>query len=87
MGLDTDLCNVAFLHMPAVGGPGLLDSELEKRNKKNSEIKKKQIVSVVHTNEMNVDELDYLGTGEHRWCIVLLLLAVHWLGLARCCNR
>lgn len=25
--------------------------------------------------------------GEHHWCIVLLLLVVHWWGLARCCNH
>lgn len=32
----TNLCNVAFLHMLAVGGPGLLDSELKKGGKKDN---------------------------------------------------
>lgn len=33
----TNLCNAAFLHMLAVGGPGLLDSELRRRRNKENE--------------------------------------------------
>lgn len=37
----TNLYSVAFLHMPVVGGPGLLDSELERE--KTEKIRMKNI--------------------------------------------
>lgn len=39
--LYTNLYNVAFLHTPAVGGPGLLDSGLETEKKEETVRKKK----------------------------------------------
>lgn len=42
--LYTNLYNVAFLHTPAVGGPGLLDSGLETEKKEETVRKKKMYI-------------------------------------------